>query len=855
MTTKYNGKATAISGATPPAAQKFRLRRPHLALGAALSGLLILTSSLPAASWAAQQPAGAATVTFAVPAGPLSGALQTLANDANVMLVFTPEQTNNKTSQGLQGSYSVENAFDRLLAGSGLRAVREGNGYRLINVSVAQTHAAPIIIPELSVVSGQQDSVVAGRSTLKKENIERIQADNVAELLDKLPGVSSAGSPRPGGQSLNIWGMGGMEDIKVTLDGAPKGFEKYRQGSVFIEPELIKQIDVDKGPFNLANGNGGFGGSIKIVTKDAADLLLPGEDFGGMMKYSYHTNDNQNIYSGALYGRTPEGFADGLLYVNKRDGGNITRPDGTHFDYSANRQGTWLAKTNLYLTDSQTLTLSAMRSESDGWQPFAAKRDDIAAPSQADIDKYRLNEAWRRKLVYRNQTDENYSVKWNLAPADNPWIDLTLNYAYSNTKQHDIRPNSASTASYLGTLGNESWVDYKDNLVEIGNKSRFSTGPVEHLLEVGASWHKNKRDTLMYYPSYKKNPAYNYGYFQPYYMPAGEQQTRGLYLQDSMTLGSVTVTPGVRYDSVSNTGQPNIAPMYNNSNPKYGHDYSTKSYHGFTPALGVVWKATPNVSLFADITRTWRAPTIDEQYTVQYAQSNVPSTSRDLSVEKINSIRTGMLLNFDNVLADDDSVQIRTTVFRNRGKDEIFYRRGVLCQAQSVKGTANCGTPLSNYRNLPGYTIQGLEIESFYDSKRLFGSFSFSTIRGQRDASPRDPWGEKTWLAEIPPTTAHTLVGVKVPEWNMAFGWTTDLVRKQDRSPQDGDPLAGVWALPKTSGYALQGLFATWQPEQVKGMEARIAVDNLFNTDYYPYLGESVSGIGRNFKLSISQKF
>lgn len=850
MTIKNNGKATAISDASQPA----QLPRAPLASGIALSGLLALATGLPTLSWAAEA-SSAASQAFSVPAGPLSGALQTLANDANVLLVFTPDQTSNKMTSGLKGTYSVQSAFDHLLTGSGLKAVRDGNSYRLVSLPAASGENAPIIVPELSVLSGLDDSVVAGRSTLKKENIERIQADNVAALLDKLPGVSSAGSPRPGGQSLNIWGMGGMEDIKVTLDGAPKGFEKYRQGSVFIEPELIKQIDVDKGPFNLANGNGGFGGSIKIVTKDAADLLQPGENFGGMLKYGFHTNDNQNIYSGALYGRTSEGFADGMLYASKRDGGNITRPDGTHFDYSANRQGTWLAKTNLYLTDAQTLTLSAMHSESTGWQPFAAKRDEIAAPSQADVDKYGLDEAWRRKLVYRNQTDENYSVKWNLAPADKPWLDLTLNYAYSKTKQHDTRPDSAGASSFLGSLGNESWVDYKDNLVEISNKSRFSTGPVDHLLEIGASWHKNQRDALMYYPGYKKNAAYNYGYFQPYYMPAGEQQTRGLYLQDSMTLGSVTVTPGVRYDSVTNTGEPNIASMYNSSNPKVGHDYSSKSYHGFTPALGLVWKATPNVSLFADVTRTWRAPTIDEQYTVQYALSNVSGTSRDLKVETINSVRGGMILNFNNLLADDDSVQIRTTLFRNRGKDEIFYRRGVLCEAQSVKSGANCGSPLSNYRNLPGYTIQGLEIESFYDSRRIFGSFSFSTIRGQRDASPRDPWGNQTWIAEIPPVTAHTTLGVKAPEWNMTFGWTMDMVRKQDRSPQDGDPLAGIWALPKTSGYALQGLFASWQPEQVKGMEARIAVDNLFNTDFYPYLGESVSGIGRNVKLSISQKF
>jgi hemoglobin/transferrin/lactoferrin receptor protein len=53
----------------------------------------------------------------------------------------------------------------------------------------------------------------------------------------------------------------------------------------------------------------------------------------------------------------------------------------------------------------------------------------------------------------------------------------------------------------------------------------------------------------------------------------------------------------------------------------------------------------------------------------------------------------------------------------------------------------------------------------------------------------------------------------------------------------------------------LHGLFASWQPSGLHGFEARVAVDNLFNRDYYPYLGESVSGVGRNIKFSVSQRF
>ncbi|OTA20996.1 hemin receptor [Xenorhabdus beddingii] len=713
-----------------------------------------------------------------------------------------------------------------------------------------------IKLPSLSVVGSLHNSTSAGSSVLKKADIDRTQADNLGQLLDQLPGVSMSGSPRPGGQTLNIWGMGDVEDIKVTLDDAPKGFEKYRQGSVFIEPELIKRVDVDKGPHNLLNGNGGFGGSVKIVTKDAGDLLRPDEDWGGFIKQSYHTNDRQWISSGALYGRDPNGFADGLLYVSKRDGHNIKRPDGTHFEYSQNKQTSYLLKTNFYPSDTHTVSLSAMRSESDGWQPWAAKRNKTAVPTAYDIKKYGLDGAWKRKLVFRDQIDQNYSAKWNIAPEDNPWLNLTMTYAYSKTKQTDHRPEDI-IVNYSASMGNKSWVDYTDHVIDINNKSVFSTGFIKHELLGGARWHKNQRHVWMFDKDKIEEAEYNYGYYQPYYMPAGDQATHSLYVQDSMTFSNITITPGVRYDHTKNIGKENAAPRFNNPLPEAGHDYHGVTYAGWSSHLGIMWKATPNLSLFSDISRTWRAPLVDEQYEVQSMGTRLPSTSRDLDVERMTGIRLGAILDFDHLMLEDDSLQIRTTLFRNRGKDEIFKRRGIYCEAQIKSGSpSSCGKPLANNRNLPGYTIEGLEIETFYDSSTLFGKLSFSTMRGQRDASPRDPWiGRKTWLAEIPPTSAHAMLGFKIPQWQMAMGWKGDFIRKQDRSPVDGDPMAEYWELPKSSGYALHGLFASWRPSDIKGFEARVTIDNLFNRDYAPYLGESVSGIGRNYKFSISQQF
>ena len=163
-------------------------------------------------------------------------------------------------------------------------------------------------------------STLAGQSRLTRENIDQQQADNVASLLDLLPGTSSSGSPRPGGQTLNIWGFGDNEDIKISIDGAAKNFERYRQGSVFIEPELLRQVTVDKGSFDVSRGNGGFGGAVKLESLDAKEFLREEQNVGGLLKISHHTNDEQWQTSAALFLQNNNQSWDGLLYTSVRRG-------------------------------------------------------------------------------------------------------------------------------------------------------------------------------------------------------------------------------------------------------------------------------------------------------------------------------------------------------------------------------------------------------------------------------------------------------------------------------------------------------------------------------------------------------
>lgn len=706
------------------------------------------------------------------------------------------------------------------------------------------------------IVNTDEDSnKLPGRSVLKQKNIEQQQADNAANLINILPGVNMAGGFRPGGQTLNINGMGDAEDVRVQLDGATKSFEKYQQGSIFIEPELLRRVTVDKGNYSPQYGNGGFAGTVKFETKDARDFLQENQKIGGFLKYGNNSNNNQKTYSTALVLQNEQKNIDLLLFGSVRNAGDYKRPDNSKILFSKNNQKTGLIKLNWQISPEHLLTLSSVYGIHKGWEPFAAKRDILPKPSLKDIMSYGADIAWKRKLVYRDQKDENYTLKYNYLPENNPWINLSTQFSYSKTTQNDTRHEKV-TSSFLGTLGNKSWITYSDLTFDINNTSTFNIKSTQHELLFGLQWLKNTRHTLMYDKSKVGKADYNYGYFQPYYMPSGRQYTQAFYLQDQIKWKNIIFSTGVRYDHINNIGQKNLASQYNDIS--VGHNYSQKNYNGWSYYLGLNYDVNHYLSLFTNFSRTWRAPVIDEQYETQYKQASGPvkATSLNLEKEMINQTRVGGIITLNHLFQENDAFQFRTTYFYHRGKNEIFKTRGVNCVGNAANTKHVCPKPIGNYRNLPGYVIQGAELEAYYQSTYLFGELTYSYVKGKRDTSPRNPWGKtSTWIAEIPPRKATATLGFNVPKYYLTVGWRAEFVRRQDRSPLSGDPEAKYWSLPASRGYSLHNLFLSWSPAKIKGMNVKITVDNLFNRAYNPYLGELASGTGRNIKFSLSQKF
>ncbi len=256
--------------------KRLLLRHPLASvISAAVCGLLLGTP-IPAIAQGqhAVEPQAQELRSYNIPAGSLAPALRNLASSANVLLTFTAEQTERKTTAGLKGHYSLENAFATLLDGTGLEAVRtDGGGFvlrtRIVSAAASKGKLKTVVITaERDIAQRAERAPATTKSTVPlietpisvqtvpKALIDDLQANSLREASQTVSGVYA------GSTSVH-------EDIIVRgyqiRDSYRNGVRTRRLGMT--EVANAERIDILKGPSSVAFGRGDVGGVFNVVTK------------------------------------------------------------------------------------------------------------------------------------------------------------------------------------------------------------------------------------------------------------------------------------------------------------------------------------------------------------------------------------------------------------------------------------------------------------------------------------------------------------------------------------------------------------------------------------------------------------
>lgn len=533
-----------------------------------------------------------------------------------------------------------------------------------ITVSATKTQGDPIVTPgEVNLIPD--------------EEIERVQAQSLEDVLRYQPGVDVQNGPRRLGELPVIRGLSGAR-VLTTIDGVRLNFQSAHRGRLFLDVDSLKQIEIVRGPNSALWGSGALGGVLVLTTKDPADYLEPDAHFGFATKFGFQEVNTEFLASPTLFGRLGDNL-EYLLSATTRHAGDIRLGgDAGRLDNSAERLYSGLGKLVWYMTPFDELKLSIQGFEETGEVPTNPATDTTDPASVVDRQS--------RQLTYRlGYTHQNTTQ---------PWFNFH-GFVYYTTLDiterllADDRPEDIA----FDTVG-----------FELRNVTRIPVSrPHQHVLTYGLEWYRDSQearraggpDTLL---------------------PDADVTSLALYLQDEISLWNrLFIVPAIRWDYlVQNAdGQPEVTDGELN------------------PKIGGTLKITDSLFVEANYAEGFRAPNFGELFisgTHFPGAIFVPNTA--LKPEKSQNIDVGVRLQRERVLFDQDRFLLRSTYFRNALDNFIDFEVGF-----------NPITRQLEFRpvNVQEALIEGFEVEllwAFAAGFEFFGNYTDITGDNETDDEP-----------------------------------------------------------------------------------------------------------------------
>jgi len=223
---------------------------------------------------------------YDIPAGPLAEVLTRFSTESGVFLGGATDLAEGKTSPGLQGQYSVEQALRTLLAGTGLSYRFAGeNRVTLVAAQAGDgpLRTGPILVggdavsgagavegfrAETSSSATNVDAPLietpATVNVLTGDFLDTIQSRQFEDALTYVPGASVQGKGNPVGNKFNLRGF----EVNTLTSGGVfvDGFQANRRGYHF-DRSLYERVDILKDTSAVLFGVAAPGGVVNYVRK------------------------------------------------------------------------------------------------------------------------------------------------------------------------------------------------------------------------------------------------------------------------------------------------------------------------------------------------------------------------------------------------------------------------------------------------------------------------------------------------------------------------------------------------------------------------------------------------------------
>ena len=507
---------------------------------------------------------------------------------------------------------------------------------------------------------------LAAESSVDEEELNRIQPDTAADIFRATPGVAASMNGDDPATAINIRGLEQYGRVVVTLDGARQDYWRvgHGSGSFYVEPELIKEATVIRGPVSNAYGSGSIGGVVSFETKDAGDFLKADESWALSERLGYETNGDGSTTSTTGAYRFSEN-ADIIGNIVYRDRDAYKDGNGDLVPWTGESVASGYVKATLRPADGHELKLGAIL------QGYSDYITGSSGSTSATLSRYDAD-----------TTNQTYTASYNWRPDDNRLIDLDANLYYNRTRadQSQVWPASA--------IGNSRYYDVATTGFNVRNSSRFDAWDMAHTVTYG----------LDYYYLTGSSDASHFG--------SGEQQGYGGFVQWQGDYAEwLQLIAAVRYDGYQLDGQTRTNPPVDASIS--GNRWSPRLTVGVTPVTGF--------QLYGTYSEGYRAPGLQDVYRGGGAHGSGDSYVPNLMLEPetARSWEAGVNLKYNDVLAAGDLLRAKLNFFHTDVDDYIDVDLTTLPRTAINIGDAR---------------LKGFEAEGIYDYGWGFVNLSGAVI-------------------------------------------------------------------------------------------------------------------------------
>ena len=480
-------------------------------------------------------------------------------------------------------------------------------------------------VEEIVTVSSKQpvpiDKVVGSVALISQDEIETRMVSDVSQLLENTIGVTvpkRVTSGRLRNSDVVVRGVGNNR-VNIFIDGFRTGdaYQSGGYGKDLVDTELLKRVEILKGPSSSLYGSDGLAGTIAYTTKDASDFV---DDSN---KYLSLTLSNQNVNSQQKVTVLGAFVLNNIETLVQLSGKNMNQmkvhDDATEtLNPMSGEQDSVLAKLKISLDNGSSITMTFDNQESDS--DYNLLTDLGSGFSAANMQVENVSSSVGLDTSNRERVSLTYDFTGN-----NNFYDSGVIRLFSQSTDQRTRTSKNKAIMVMPAFGPPipSFVptaessDYDFNQEVSGFSAEMIKVVGRHNIVYGfesetADYSRNNDKTEVNLLTGAINKTLANTLYPHKRFPDSEVTREAIFINDRVYLNDkTTVVLGARYDSYDQDAKSDALHARNNI---FGHEVKPRSDSEVSLKVGLIRDIGEDMSVFLQYAEGYRNPNFDEAY-------------------------------------------------------------------------------------------------------------------------------------------------------------------------------------------------------------------------------------------------